>query len=356
MLFRMQTVVVGMSGGVDSSVAALLLKEQGYRVIGLFMKNWEETDAQGVCLASKDFDDATRVCDQIGIPFYSVNFTQEYWDAVFSQFLHDLSLGHTPNPDILCNREIKFKVLLDKALQLGAAYLATGHYCQIEDGRLLRGRDPNKDQSYFLYTLGTPVLGQVLFPVGGLDKSAVRRLAASRGLATAQKKDSTGICFIGKRSFKPFVQRYLAFQPGHFETPEGVVVGTHDGSAYYTLGQRRGLGIGGAGEAWFVVAKDHARNVVIVAQGADHPALYKDRLTATEVSWVAGAPPASPPFPCTAKIRYRQPDEPCVVEHIEKDRVHVRFARPQRAITPRQAVVFYAGDVCLGGALIAGSE
>ncbi|MBY0530056.1 MAG: tRNA 2-thiouridine(34) synthase MnmA [Rhabdochlamydiaceae bacterium] len=346
-----KTVVVGMSGGVDSAVSALLLKEQGYDVIGLFMKNWEEKDESGACRSEADYADVVRIAEQIGIPYYAVNFVQHYWDNVFSHFLHELKLGYTPNPDILCNREIKFKVFLEKALALGADYLATGHYCQIDQGKLLKGRDPNKDQSYFLYTLSKETLGKVLFPVGGIEKSEVRKIAESHQLANAKKKDSTGICFIGKRDFKEFISQYITYSQGNFETLSGKVVGRHDGAAYYTLGQRKGLGIGGPGEAWFVVAKDIERNVVFVEQGEDHPALYKENLTATEMSWISGeAPPL--PFECTAKVRYRQPDQPCVIEAIEQDRIFVRFLTPQRAITPRQAIVFYQNDVCLGGALI----
>jgi tRNA-specific 2-thiouridylase len=348
----MKKVVVGMSGGVDSSVAALLLKEQGYDVIGLFMKNWEETDDQGQCLAAQEFEDVVRVCDLIGIPYATVNFTAAYWDSVFKIFLDELRLGHTPNPDILCNREIKFKVLFDKAKALGADFLATGHYAQTQSGQLLRSLDTAKDQTYFLYTLSASTLSEVLFPVGHLEKPALRALARSRGLPTAEKKDSTGICFIGKRDFKSFIQQYIAYHPGNFTTLSGAVVGQHDGVAYYTIGQRKGLGIGGPGSAWFVVGKDVARNVVFVEQGEDHPALYAPTLSATEAHWIAGTPPQFP-LTCTAKIRYRQADQKCVVTPGEKEgEVRVVFEAPQRAITPRQSVVFYDGPVCLGGAMI----
>jgi tRNA-specific 2-thiouridylase len=349
------TVVVGMSGGVDSSVSALLLKEQGYRVIGMFMKNWEEQDENGVCNASKEYDDVIRVCQHIGIPCYSVNFVKEYKESVFSQFLREFAQGHTPNPDILCNREIKFKLLLDKALELGGDFLATGHYCRngSADGShaLLKGTDPGKDQSYFLYTIRDATLRQVLFPVGHLHKPDVRSIARRAGLPTAEKKDSTGICFIGERDFKEFLSGYLAVRPGNFETVDGKVVGQHDGVAFYTIGQRKGLGIGGPGDAWFVVDKDPARNIVFLGQGKDHPALFSDSLVAVELSWVS-EPPSSFPYVCRSKIRYRQPDQECVITHIEEGRACVHFPVPQRAITLRQSVVFYEGDRCVGGGMI----
>lgn len=346
---KKKKVVVGMSGGVDSSVSALLLKQQGYEVIGLFMKNWEDKD--GSCTSSQDYDDVIRVCNTIGIPYYTINFVQEYWDTVFSHFLRELKLGYTPNPDILCNREIKFKVFFQKAMELGADYLATGHYAQTEDGLLLRSVDQEKDQTYFLYTLQKETLQKVLFPIGHLKKNEVREIALRHGLATAQKKDSTGICFIGERKFRDFISQYIPYQEGHFETLAGHNVGTHQGAAFYTIGQRKGLKIGGPGEAWFVVDKDIHRNVVYVEQGVDHPALYNTLLTASEASWVSKLPPQIP-LRCTAKIRYRQPDQECLIEKIEHDILHVSFSLPQRAITPRQAIVFYDGPVCLGGALI----
>lgn len=348
-----QTVVIGMSGGVDSSVSALLLKQQGFNVVGMFMKNWEEQDAQGVCQASKEYEDVVRVCHQLDIPCYSVSFVQEYHDAVFSHFLNELKQGFTPNPDILCNREIKFKKFFDKALAFGADYLATGHYCRTENGALLKGKDCNKDQSYFLYAVQENVLKKVLFPIGDLEKGEVRSIARAHGLATAEKKDSTGICFVGKRNFKEFVGGYLPFQPGELRTLQGQVVGTHDGVAYYTIGQRKGLAIGGPGEAWFVVGKDLKNNIVFVEQGSDHPSLYAPTLTATEASWILGEPPPLP-FSCTAKIRYRQADQPCTIEKIEQGRLFVSFQEAQRAITPRQSIVFYQGELCLGGALIEG--
>lgn len=346
---KKKKVVIGMSGGVDSSVAALLLKEQGFEVIGLFMKNWEDKD--GTCTASQDYDDVIRVCNTIDIPYYTINFMKEYWDIVFSHFLKELKLGYTPNPDIMCNREIKFKIFFQKAMELGADYLATGHYAQTRDGLLLRSIDQEKDQTYFLYTLQKETLEKVLFPIGHLKKDQVREIAHSYGLATAQKKDSTGICFIGERNFREFISQYIPYQEGPFETLAGECVGTHQGAAFYTIGQRKGLKIGGPGEAWFVVDKDINRNVVLVEQGSDHPALYHTTLSASEVSWVSGLPPQIP-FRCTAKIRYRQPDQECLIEKLAHDVLNVYFPLPQRAITPRQAIVFYEGPVCLGGALI----
>lgn len=348
------TVVIGMSGGVDSSVAAYLLKKQGYRVIGLFMKNWEETDAQGICKSAKDFEDVVAVCNTLDIPYYSVNFVKEYQENVFNEFIRELQLGHTPNPDILCNREIKFKVFLEKALQLGADFLATGHYAKVskdeEKWQLVKGNDPQKDQSYFLYTHTQDTLKKVLFPIGELEKKEVREIAKNLGLCTHDKKDSTGICFIGKRDFKEFISGYIPYQKGHFETLKGDVVGEHEGAAYYTIGQRKGIGIGGAGEPWFVVRKDIARNVVVVEQG-DHPALYSTGLIATHLSWVSESP-GPLPFRCKAKIRYRQEDQDCLIEKIEEDRLFVTFSEPQRAVTQRQSIVFYDGAICLGGAMI----
>lgn len=350
----MKTVVVGMSGGVDSSVTAMLLKQQGYRVIGMFMKNWEEKDENGVCKSALEYEDVVRVCEQLEIPYYSVNFVKEYWDNVFSHFLEEFKLGYTPNPDILCNREIKFKVLLEKALEIGGDYLATGHYCRnvFHEGtyQLHKGSDPGKDQSYFLYTIGQKALSRVLFPVGEMLKPELRQIANSQGLATAAKKDSTGICFIGKRDFKEFLGKYIFYTPGEFQTLDGKILGEHQGAAYYTPGQRKGMGIGGPGEPWFVVGKDIESNVVYVEQGTRHPGLYCDDLTAIEASWVSGIEPQFP-LRCKAKVRYRQQDQECVVE--KKDHIlHVRFATPQRAVTARQSIVLYDGDNCLGGAMI----
>lgn len=348
--------VVGMSGGVDSSVSALLLKQQGYEVIGLFMKNWEEVNDQGVCRSVQDYQDVAQVCEKLDIPFYSVNFVKEYWECVFTEFVEELKLGHTPNPDVLCNREIKFKVFLEKALSLGADFLATGHYSQntLQQGTwsLLKGSDLSKDQSYFLYTLNQSILRKVLFPIGHLDKTTVRKIAKEHQLITHDKKDSTGICFIGKRDFKEFISSYIPYQPGNFENLKGEVISRHDGAAYYTIGQRKGLNIGGAGDAWFVVGKDITRNVVIIEQGTDHPALYAESLTATNLTWVAGHPPDPLPYRCHAKIRYRQDDQACTIESIDNDRIFVKFDQAQRAITPRQSIVFYHDNRCLGGGMI----
>lgn len=347
----MKKIFVGMSGGVDSSVSALILKNQGFEVTGLFMKNWEENDDHGVCKASREYEDVVATCEKLQIPYYSVNFTEEYRESVFAQFLSDFQAGLTPNPDILCNREIKFKVFLNKALELGADALATGHYCRVDDsGHLLKGLDPDKDQSYFLAAVQQPALQKVLFPVGGLLKKQVRELARAANLPVSEKKDSTGICFIGKRDFKPFLSQYVGTKPGNLETLSGAIVGKHDGVAFYPLGQRKGLGLGGEGDAWYVVAKDIKRNVVIVERGADHPSLFASSLTAKNFSWVAETPTF--PYRCTAKIRYRQTDQACVIEPLENDRARVLFDTPQRAITPGQTIVFYQGDLCLGCAAI----
>lgn len=351
-----KTVAIGLSGGVDSSVAALLLKNQGFHVIALFMKNWEEKDKNGICKSTQDFEDVARVCERLEIPYYSMNFVQEYWDRVFTEFIEGLKKGYTPNPDILCNREIKFKFFLEKAQAMGADYLATGHYAQIlhqdHSCYLLKALDKNKDQSYFLHTLNQEILKKVLFPIGHLQKPHVRQIAKEHQLITHDKKDSTGICFIGKRDFKQFIQNYIPYQPGNFENLKGEIVGRHDGSAYYTIGQRKGLEIGGPGDAWFVVGKDMKRNVVIIEQGKDHPALYRTSLTAVAASWTSFLPPSPLPFKCSAKIRYRQEDQECLIEKIEGDRLFVTFATPQRAVTPWQSIVFYQGNICLGGAFI----
>lgn len=350
-------VVLGMSGGVDSSVAALLLKEQGFEVIGIFMKNWDDTDEFGHCTAEEDAEDVRRVCDQIGIPFYTVNFEKQYYDKVFSYFLDEYRAGRTPNPDVMCNREIKFGEFLEKARSLGADYLATGHYARVEEHygafRLLRGVDANKDQTYFLNALNQDQLSKAMFPIGHLPKPEVRRIAEAAGLATAKKKDSTGVCFIGERDFKEFLSGYLPAKAGDIRTPDGELKGRHDGLMYYTLGQRQGLGIGGSGsgEPWFVAGKDLESNVLIVVQGEKHPALYTTALEATGVNWIAPEKPQGT-FRCTAKFRYRQPDQGVSVT-VRPDGVwDVAFDQPQKAVTPGQAVVFYDGDVCLGGGTI----
>ncbi|SHJ92477.1 tRNA (5-methylaminomethyl-2-thiouridylate)-methyltransferase [Anaerobranca californiensis DSM 14826] len=350
-------VVIGMSGGVDSSVAALLLKEQGYDVIGIFMKNWEEKDEYGVCTSTKDYEDVRKVCDQIGIPYYTVNFQKEYWERVFQYFLDEYKKGRTPNPDVMCNKEIKFKAFLDYALKIGAQYLATGHYAQIEylDGeyKLKRGADPNKDQTYFLNTLGQYELSKTLFPIGHLQKSEVREIAKKAGLATAGKKDSTGICFIGEKNFKEFLSTYLPAKPGEMRTLSGEYKGKHDGLMYYTLGQRKGLGIGGSGNGkpWFVVGKDLKNNILYVEQGDDHPKLYSKGLYATDVSFVTDKEMPKE-FQCTVKVRYRQKDQPATVYLTENNTCKVMFQQPMRAVTPGQAVVFYQGEYCLGGGII----
>jgi tRNA-specific 2-thiouridylase len=344
-----KTVVVGMSGGVDSSVTALLVKLQGFKVIALFMKNWDETNPDGSCTADQDYQDVIKVSELLDIPYYSVNFVKEYWDGVFAEFLNDYKNGHTPNPDILCNREIKFKVFYKRAKLLGADYLATGHYCQLENGILKKGVDSNKDQTYFLYAVDRKVFKDVLFPIGHLPKPKVRELAHRFNLATSAKKDSTGICFIGERNFKDFLSQYIKSTQGNFINLEGKTLGQHDGTCFYTLGQRKGLGIGGPGEAWFVVAKNHERNEVILAQGQDHPALYADGLTAVELNWLIKAPVGE--FRCKAKVRYRQPEQDCTVTVLE-NKVKVVFDRPQRAMTHRQSVVFYQEELCLGGGII----
>lgn len=349
-------VVVGMSGGVDSSVAAYMLKDMGYDVIGVFMKNWDEKDEYGYCTAAEDFEDVRAVCDQIGIPYYGVNFVREYYERVFKYFLDEYNKGRTPNPDVMCNKEIKFKAFLDYAMKIGADYIATGHYARLDyvegEFRLLKGVDPNKDQSYFLCMLNQKQLSKTIFPIGHLYKKDVRSIAKDLKLKTADKKDSTGICFIGERNFKKFLMDYLPAKPGEIRTLSGEVVGRHDGLMYYTLGQRKGLGIGGrgSGEPWFVVRKDLENNVLYVVQG-DHPALYSSGLDAVDVHWISqNDPPDS--FKCNAKFRYRQKDQGVTVIRTGDAKYEVKFDEPQKAVTPGQAVVFYDGDVCLGGGII----
>lgn len=352
-----QKVIVGMSGGVDSSVSAWLLMQQGYAVEGLFMKNWEEDDGTDYCTAREDLADAQAVCDRLGIKLHQANFAAEYWDRVFEHFLEEYKAGRTPNPDILCNKEIKFRAFLDYALSLGADFIATGHYTRRSPGnpaQLLRGRDGNKDQSYFLHAVAGSQIARTLFPVGDIEKPEVRRIAAELGLATAAKKDSTGICFIGERRFKDFLAQYLPAQPGRIETDAGTVIGEHQGLMYYTLGQRQGIGIGGQKNAeeapWYVVHKDLVRNVLVIGQGHEHPLMMSRALFAGTIDWVAGSAPTLP-LHCTAKTRYRQPDQACVVSH-DGERYRVDFADTQRAVTPGQSVVFYVDDVCLGGGVI----
>ncbi len=354
-------VVVGMSGGVDSSVTALLLKEQGYDVVGVFMKNWDDTDENGVCTATEDYKDVAKVANQIGVPYYSVNFEKEYWDRVFEYFLAEYRLGRTPNPDVMCNKEIKFKAFLDYAMQLGADYVATGHYAQVkrdEDGtvHMLRGVDNNKDQTYFLSQLSQEQLAKTMFPLGHMEKSEVREIAKKAKLATAQKKDSTGVCFIGEKNFKEFLGKYLPAQPGKMMTLDGQVKGDHAGLMYYTIGQRQGLGIGGGqgdnSEPWFVVGKELETNTLLVGQGFHHEHLYATSLEASEVHFTVDTPMPKE-FKCTAKFRYRQQDTGVtVILNDDQTKATVIFDEAVRAITPGQAVVFYNGDECLGGGLI----
>ncbi|NVJ49441.1 MAG: tRNA 2-thiouridine(34) synthase MnmA [Gammaproteobacteria bacterium] len=360
-------VIVGMSGGVDSSVSAYLLLQQGYDVEGLFMKNWEEDDTDEYCSAAEDLADAQGVCEQLNIPLHTVNFAAEYWDRVFEYFLQEYRAGRTPNPDIMCNKEIKFKAFLEFALHLGADYIATGHYTRRRDGsapegqsdetmvQMLRGLDNNKDQSYFLYTLGQQQLSKTLFPVGELEKSDVRKIAEEQGFDNARKKDSTGICFIGERKFKDFLEQFLPAKPGPIEDDSGSVIGEHQGLMFHTLGQRKGLGIGGMknsdDDPWYVVDKDVKRNTLIVGQGHDHPLLMSNSLTCNQLHWVSRQSPQSE-FRCTAKVRYRQQDVPCSVKPLGDDLWQVTFDDLQRAVTPGQSVVFYQDEVCLGGGII----
>lgn len=350
-----KVVAVGLSGGVDSSVSALMLQQMGYEVFGLFMKNWEEDDNNGACQATKDLEDVIQVCNILKIPYYTVNFSKKYYDDVFQNLLDGLKNGTTPNPDILCNKEVKFKHFLQKAQSLGADYLATGHYSQLSQEKgfinLLKGKDLNKDQTYFLYTLQQHQLEKVKFPIGHLLKSEVRALARDYHLPNHEKKDSTGICFIGKRNFKDFISEYIPMQEGPIVDISGKTLGVHQGVFYYTIGQRKGLGIGGEGDAWFVVDKDVKTNSLIVSQGHDHPLLFSKGLIADSLSWTV-APPKTFPFVCECKIRYRQEDQPCLIESLENGLLKVKFPTPLRAVTPSQSIVFYKDSICLGGGII----
>lgn len=354
-----QYILVGMSGGVDSSVAALLLKEQGHHVAGVFMKNWEEDDTDSFCPATQDLADAQAVCDQLQIELHQINFATEYWERVFAHFLLEYRQGRTPNPDILCNKEIKFNAFLQYAKQRGADRIATGHYARCDEGQLRKGLDGEKDQSYFLYALDHIQLSQSLFPVGHLHKPAVREFARKAGFKNHIKKDSTGICFIGERKFKTFLNEYLPTQKGIIETVTGQSIGEHDGLMFYTLGQRQGLKIGGLKEMtdapWYVVGKNQERNVLLVAQGQEHPALYSQVLYANQVHWISGHPPALPSH-AMAKTRYRQTDQACMIEATGATEIKVSFKEPQRAVTPGQSIVFYQNDLCLGGAIIVNTE
>ena len=353
-------VIVGMSGGVDSSVAALLLKRQGYQVEGLFMKNWDEDDGSEYCTAKTDLADAQQVCDKLNIPLHTANFASDYWDNVFEHFLSEYRAGRTPNPDILCNREIKFKVFLDYAQVLGADFIATGHYARVinteNKPHLLKGLDRNKDQSYFLHAVSGKAFQRTLFPVGELEKTAVRNIARDNGFVTSTKKDSTGICFIGERRFKDFLENYIAAQPGLMVTPEGVEMGEHQGLMFYTIGQRQGLGIGGVqggnDEPWYTLQKDLKRNILVVGQGSQHPLLFTDHLEVSQINWVCERPFNDTPLTISAKTRYRQDDQSCTLTCADNGRGIVKFVDPQRAVTPGQSVVFYQGDHCLGGGVI----
>ena len=350
-----------MSGGVDSSVTAALLLEQGHQVTGLFMKNWDEDDGTEECTAMEDLADAQQVCDTLDIELRTVNFASEYWDEVFEVFLAEFKAGRTPNPDILCNKHVKFKAFLNYAIDdLGAEYIATGHYAQVKEiaGKycLLKGLDPAKEQSYFLYTLGQKALSKTLFPIGHLHKTEIRKMAEKYGFANHHKKDSTGICFIGERKFKEFLQRYLPTQPGEMRTPEGQYIAQHSGLMYYTLGQRQGLGIGGVknapDEPWYVLDKDLTNNILIVGQGHEHPLMLHNTLEANQLDWCSNQT-LTKSIQCRAKTRYRQADQPCHVIPLSDNRIKVVFKQQQRAITPGQSAVFYDGDVCLGGGIIA---
>ncbi len=355
-----EKIIVGLSGGVDSAVAASMLLDQGFEVEGMFMKNWEEDDNDSFCSAETDLADANQVSELLGIKQHTVNFSGEYWDHVFEHFLSEYKAGRTPNPDVLCNREIKFKAFLDFALSKGASRIATGHYAQIktvgDEYALIKARDENKDQSYFLHLLNQSQLSKSLFPLGEISKPEVREIAKQKNLAPHNKKDSTGICFIGERPFKEFLQRYLPAQPGIISDPEGKPIGEHQGLMYYTIGQRQGLGIGGCknsnNDPWYVARKDLDNNILIAVQGIEHPLLYKSSLHATQIHWIRQTPDLTSDFHCMAKTRYRQDDQACKIVRNDTDKIEVYFDQPQRAITPGQSVVFYNNNECLGGGII----
>ncbi|KTD36260.1 tRNA-specific 2-thiouridylase MnmA [Legionella nautarum] len=349
-------VIVGMSGGVDSSVAAWLLREEGYQVEGLFMKNWEQDDSDEYCPAALDLADAQAVCQQLKIPLHTVNFSQEYWDRVFAHFLSEYEQGRTPNPDVLCNKEIKFNAFLNHALHLGADYIATGHYARVQNGQLFKAKDREKDQTYFLHAVHPEALNKTLFPIGDYLKSQIREFAKDLGLVTHDKKDSTGICFIGEKRFKSFLKEFILAKPGDIKSSEGQLLGRHDGLMYYTLGQRQGLGIGGRQEAsedpWYVVDKDLQSNTLIVAQGNSHPMLYAQGLICSKIHWLAADYKNNLPLTCYAKTRYRQPEQACMISPENDNQHYVMFSSFQRAVTPGQYVVFYDKNLCLGGATI----
>lgn len=353
MSFQPKKIVVGMSGGVDSSVVAAMLKEQGHEVIGVYMRNWVELDENGVCTSEQDYQDVVNVCEQLEIPYYALDFSKEYRERVFEKFIEDYQNGATPNPDVFCNKEIKFDLFYESALKMGADFIATGHYCRVleKSGEFFLGKglDKKKDQSYFLAGISQNVLGNVLFPLGELEKQEVRALAQKFELVTKDKKDSTGVCFIGERDFRKFLKNYIKSTKGVFCTPEGEQVGEHEGSCFYTLGQRKGLGLGGPGNPWYVVGKESKQNKVIVARDKDHPLLYEKELLASEEHWIGFEPPES--FRCKAKIRYRQLDQDCHVQR-KDGKLVVSFDQAQRAVCPRQFVVFYDNEHCLGSAII----
>lgn len=351
----MLNIMVGLSGGVDSSVAASILLEDGHRVTGLFMKNWEEDDTPEYCSAAEDLKDAQEICRVLGIELKTINFSKEYWERVFTGFVNEYRNGRTPNPDIVCNKEIKFKEFLDWAASLGADCIATGHYARVDktEGQftLRKGLDRNKDQSYFLYTLDQQTLSRALFPIGGMTKQAVRTRARDLSLPVHNKKDSTGICFIGERRFADFLKHYLPSQPGKILTVDGKTAGQHHGACYYTIGQRQGLGIGGDGAPWYVASKDVKRNLIYAVQGKDHPALFKDSLVAEQLHWVQGAP-SKIPQACMAKTRYRQPDQVCRISNLTNNCAEIAFDVPQWAVAAGQSIVFYQDDQCIGGGVI----